>query len=482
VTETHSHKVVVIGGGFGGLQAVSHLARAPVEITLIDRRNFHLFQPLTYQVATGALSPEEVCYPLRAIFKRRRNVRVLLAEVGGIDLEGRKVLVEPGAGESGPLAIPYDTLIAAGGSRYSYFGNDEWREFAPEVKSLESALAVRAHILAAFEAAELETDGERRRGWLTFVVVGAGPTGVEMAGQIGELARDTLRRDFRSIDPRAGRVLLVEMADRVLTTFPPSLSRKAARSLENLGVTPLLGHTVVDIDDQSVTVEASGQGRERIPARTVIWAAGVTASSLARRLGEATGAEVDKAGRVSVSQGLTLPDRPEVFALGDMVRVRGEDGQPQPLPGVAPVAMQQGRYAAEVVKARLRGREHGPFRYRDKGNLATIGRARAVADLHAIRLSGLPAWLTWLVVHIWYLIGFQNRLLVLIRWSFSFFTRGRGGRVIEDFGEAAVAADATPGNRPGRVGSEQWQRTESSSPAASTRPSRRAIGTSSKNT
>jgi NADH dehydrogenase len=424
--------VVVIGGGFGGLQAVAKLARAPVEVTLIDRRNFHLFQPLTYQVATGALSPEEVAYPLRAIFKRRRNVRVLLGEVRGVDLDGRTVLVEPGVGESGPLTIPYDTLIAAGGSRYSYFGHDEWQTFAHEVKSLESALTVRAQILSAFEAAELETDEQQRRAWLTFVVVGAGPTGVEMAGQIGELARDTLRGDFRSMDPRDGRVLLVEMADRVLTTFPPSLSEKAARSLEHLGVTPLLRHTVVDIDDESVTVEAHGEAHERIPARTVIWAAGVTASSLAKRLGDASGAEVDRAGRVSVAPDLTLPNHPEVIALGDMVRVRGEDGELQDLPGVAPVAMQQGRYAAKLVKARLRDKAHKPFHYRDKGNLATIGRARAVADLHAVRLSGFPAWVTWLVVHLWYLIGFQNRLLVLIRWSFSFFTRGRGGRVIED--------------------------------------------------
>jgi NADH dehydrogenase len=303
------------------------------------------------------------------------------------------------------------------------------------VKSLESALATRGQILGAFEAAELEPDEQLRRAWLTFVVVGAGPTGVEMAGQIAELARDTLRRDFRSIDPREGRVLLVEMADRVLTGFPPSLSRRAGRSLERLGVTPLLGRTVVDIDDQSVTVEAPDHGRENVPARTVIWAAGVTASSLARRLAEATGADIDRAGRVLTESDLTLPGHPEVLALGDMVRVRGEDGEPQPLPGVAPVAMQQGRYAAKVVKARLRDRGHKAFRYRDKGNLATIGRARAVADLHAVRLSGFPAWVAWLVVHLWYLIGFQNRLLVMIRWSFSFFTHGRGGRLIEDFGE-----------------------------------------------
>jgi len=425
-----AHKVVVIGGGFGGLQAVARLARTPVEVTLIDRRNFHLFQPLTYQVATGALSPEEICYPLRAVFKRRPNIRVLLGTVIGFNLEGQSVRVEPGAGESETLSIPYDTLIVAGGSQYSYFGHDDWQGVAAEVKSLESALAVRSRILSTFEAAELEPDEKSRRGWLTFVVVGAGPTGVEMAGQIGELARDTLRRDFRSIDPSEGRVLVVEMADRVLTSFPPSLSRKAARALEDLGVTPLLGRTVVDIDEESVTIESPDKRRERIGARTVIWAAGVTASGLAARLAEQTGAELDRTGRVTVPPDLTLPGHPEVFALGDMVRVRDHDGGAQPLLGVAPVAMQQGRYAADVVKARLRGRPHKPFHYRDKGNLATIGRARAVADLHRIRLSGFPAWVTWLVVHLWYLIGFQNRLLVLIRWSVSFFTRGRGGRLI----------------------------------------------------
>ena len=440
-----AHRVVVVGGGFAGLQAAVHLARGPVELTLVDRRNFHMFQPLSYQLATGALTPGEVCYPLRAIFKRRRNVEVLLAAVRGFDLDSREVHLNPGAGDSGPLTVGYDTLIVAGGSRYSYFGHDEWQEVAPEVKSLESALAVRGRILSAFEAAETEPDEERRRAWLTFVVVGAGPTGVEMAGQIAELARDTLRRDFRAIDPRGGRVLLVEALDRVLTSFPPSLSRKATRSLERLGVTPLLERTVVGIDEHSVTVEAPGGESERIPARTVIWAAGVTASSLAARLAESTGAELDRAGRVAVEPDLTLPGHPEVFALGDMVRVRGEDGTPVVLPGVAPVAMQQGRYAAKVVRRRLRGDGTPSFRYRDKGNLATNGRASAVADLHVVRLSGLLAWVTWLVIHLWYLIGFQNRLLVLIRWSFSFMTRGRGARLITGLpavGEASERPEA----------------------------------------
>jgi NADH dehydrogenase len=427
------HRVVVVGGGFGGLQAAQKLRGAPVDVTLVDRRNFHLFQPLTYQVATGALSPGDVAYPLRAIFKRQRNVRVLLAEVADFDLEAREVRLEPIAHVPPPASIPYDTLIVAGGSRYSYFGH-AWQRVAPEVKSLESAIEVRARILRAFEAAELDPDPERRRAWLTFVVVGAGPTGVEMAGLIAELARDTLRRDFRAIDPREGRILLVETADRVLTSFPPSLSAKAARSLERLGVTPLVGHTVVDIDE-AVTVKAGNGTPERIPARTVIWAAGVTASGLASRLGELTGAELDRAGRVAVEPALTLPGHPELFALGDMVRVRGEDGRPVVLPGVAPVAMQQGRYAARVVRDRLRGRETPPFHYHDKGNLATIGRAHAVADLRHVRLSGFVAWVTYLVVHLWYLIGFQNRVIVLIRWAFSFFTRGRGARLIT--GEAA---------------------------------------------
>jgi NADH:ubiquinone reductase (H+-translocating) len=426
------HRVVVIGGGFGGLQAATHLARAPVELTLIDRRNFHLFQPLTYQVATGALSPAEVCYPLRAVFKRRGNVRVILGEVHGFDLASREVRVESGVGDPSHVSVGYDTLIVAGGSSYSYFGHDDWRGVAPEVKSLESALAVRARILSAFEAAEMESDAERRRGWLTFVVVGAGPTGVEMAGQIAELARDTMRRDFRSIDPRGGRILLVEIADRVLTTFPESLSRKALRSLEHLGVSPLLGRTVVDIEEEAVTVQSADGGSERIPARTKIWCAGVTASRLAARLADQADGELDRAGRVAVEPDLTLPGHPEVFAIGDMVSVRGVDGTPEVLPGVAPVAMQQGRYAAKVVRARLSGRSTGPFHYRDKGNLATIGRGRAVADLHVIRLSGLVAWVTWLVVHIWYLIGFQNRLLVILRWAFSFMTRGRGARLITD--------------------------------------------------
>ena len=428
--ENATHRVVVIGGGFGGLRVVAGLRGAPVEVTLVDRRNFHLFQPLTYQVATGALSPGEITYPLRAIFKRQRNVRVLLAEVRDFDLDARVVRLGSVSGVPAPEAVPYDSLVVAGGSAYSYFGHDDWRAYGVEVKSIESALAARGRLLAAFEAAEATPHEADRDAWLTFVVVGGGPTGVEMAGQIGELALDTLRRDFRNIDPRSARILLVEATDRVLTSFPPSLSSKAERSLQRLGVTVLTGRTVVGIDDDGVTLADGDGATERVASRVVIWAAGVTASGLAGRLGELTGAERDRAGRVTVEPDLTLPGHAEVFAIGDMVRVRDSNGEAKLLPGVAPVAMQQGRHAARVIRARLAGDPHEPFRYRDKGNLATIGRAAAVADIHGLKLSGFLAWMTWLLVHLWYLIGFQNRLLVLIRWSVSFLTHGRGARLI----------------------------------------------------
>jgi NADH dehydrogenase len=422
--------VVVIGGGFAGIQAVKGLRRAPVDITVVDRRNFHLFQPLTYQVATGALSPGEIAYPLRGLFKRFPHVRVLLAEASSVDLEAREVRLASVENAPAPEAIPYDTLVVATGSAYSYFGHDDWSRFAPEVKSLESALAVRSRILTAFEAAEMQTDPEARLAELTFVVVGAGPTGVEMAGQIGELARDTLRRDFRLIRSREARIVLVEAGDRVLASFPPSLSARAERALRQLGVTPALRRSVVDVDAEGVTVQAPDGQTERIAARTIIWAAGVRASGLTGALAAAADAELDRAGRLTVEPDLTVPGHPEVIAAGDMVRVRDAAGQAVALPGVAPVAIQQGRYAARLIADRLRARTTPPFRYRDKGNLATIGRGRAVADLHWLRVSGAVAWLAWLGVHIWYLIGFQNRLLVMIRWFFSFVTRGRGARFI----------------------------------------------------
>ena len=428
-TQPARHRVVVVGGGFGGLQAALKLARQPVDVTLIDRRNFHLFQPLAYQVATGALSPAEICYPLRRIFRRRRNVEVVLAEVHDVDLEARQLMLRPVVGEVAPESVAYDTLIVSGGSEYSYFGHDEWREPAAELKSLEGALTLRNRILGAFEAAELETDPDRRAAWLTFAVVGAGPTGVEMAGQIAEIARG-VRNDFHGIDLSEARILLIEAADRVLGGFPPSLSARGQRSLERLGVTVLVGQAVVDLDHEAVTVKPGDAEPERINTRTVVWAAGVIASELAGMLARRAGHETDRAGRVEVLEDLSLPGHPEVLAIGDMICIRQPDREPLILPGVAPVAMQQGRHAARVVRDRLRGGQARPFHYRDKGNLATIGRSRAVADLHVIRLGGFPAWAAWLVVHLWYLIGFQNRLLVLIRWVFSFVTRGRGARLI----------------------------------------------------
>jgi NADH:ubiquinone reductase (H+-translocating) len=348
--------------------------------------------------------------------------------VTGFDLAGRRVLAALANGDD--TAILYDSLIVAGGSSYSYFGHDEWRPLAPDVKSLEGALDVRRRILTAFESAEVEPDADRRAAWLTFVVVGAGPTGVELAGQIAELARDTLRRDFRTIDTRAARILLVELAERVLPAFPPRLSARAARALEKLGVDPVVRRRVVGIDEESVTLAGEAGQAERVPARTVVWAAGVVASELAAALAADSGAEVDHLGRVVVGPDLSLPGHPEVLALGDMVQVRDAHGEPLPLPGLAPVAMQQGRHAARVIRDRLRGQEPPAFRYLDKGQLATIGRAKAVADLKGLQLSGLLAWLTWLLVHLFYLIGLQNRLLVFIRWTFSFLTRGRGARLI----------------------------------------------------
>jgi NADH dehydrogenase len=422
--------VVVVGGGFGGLHAVRGLRHAPVDVTLVDRQNFSLFQPLVYQVATGALSAAEVAVPLRAVFKRQRNVRVVLGEVTGFDLARRRVLLGRVANGGRGETLAYDTLVVAGGSQYSYFGHPEWEAFAPQLKSLGGALDIRGRVLGAFEAAEVEPNADRRAAWLTFVVVGAGPTGVEMAGQIAELARDTLRRDFRVADPRAARVLLVEHAPRVLPQFPESLSRRAQRALSELGVTPLLGHTVVDIGAEAVAIRGPEGAIVPVAARTSVWAAGVTASPLAAGLAGAAGAEVDRAGRVAVGQDLTLSGHPEVLALGDMVAVHDAAGAPQPLPGLAPVAMQEGRYAARLVRDRLRGRATAPFRYRDKGNLATIGRSRAVADIRGLRLSGFPAWALWLSVHLAYLVGFQNRLLVLLRWAASFLTHGRGARLI----------------------------------------------------
>ena len=391
------------------------LRRAPVELTLVDRRNFHLFQPLLYQVATGALSPGEIASPLRGVLKRHRNPTVVMGDVTGIDLDGRTIAVNQ-AGER-TTEIAYDTLVVAAGARHSYFGNDQWAAHAPGLKSLEDALELRRRVLSAFEAAEIEPDPAVQRALLTFVVVGAGPTGVELAGQISEIARDTVKRDFRHIDPTTAAIVLVEGADRVLTAFPPSLSAKAERQLRKLGVTIRNERLVVGVDAEGVTLKvAGGDGEERLESRTIVWAAGVAASPLAAQLAEATGAPLD---------------RPEVFVLGDMVRVSDGEGGQIPLPGVAPAAMQQGRYAAKVIRARLSGADAPKaFRYVDKGNLATIGRMKAVGEIKGLRLSGTIAWLGWLFIHLFYLTGLQNRFLVFVRWTVSFLTRGRGARLI----------------------------------------------------
>jgi NADH:quinone reductase (non-electrogenic) len=450
--------IVVVGGGFGGVQAALHLARLPVDVTLIDRRNFHLFQPLAYQVATGALSPAEIAFPLRRIFRRRANVRVLLAEVTDVDLDARLVRLRETIGQRPLEAVPYDTLIVATGAQYNYFGHDRWRMPAPNLKTLEGVLEVRRRILGAFEAAEIESDPQRRASWLTFVVVGGGPTGVEMAGQIAEIAQD-LRREFRSLGSSKAQILLVEAGDRVLQEFPPSLSARAERSLERLGVTICTRQALIDMDASSVTLGDRDGGRRRVPARTAIWAAGVIATRFAGTLAARAGATVDRAGRVEVLDDLSLPGHPEVMAVGDMIRIRQSDGSVTVLPGVAPVAMQEGRYAARVMRDRLRGRRRRPFRYRDKGNLATIGRASAVADIKGIHLSGFLAWTTWLMVHLWYLIGFANRLLVVIRWAFSFLAHGRGARLITGEPQPASVVEAVS-RMPAQSGQEDTQRDE----------------------
>ena len=414
------HHVVVVGGGFGGLYAAKALGRLPVEVTLIDRRNFHLFQPLLYQVATGGLSPGDIASPLRFVLRRHLNTEVLLAEVTDINPVSRRVVLRDGE-------VSYDTLILAAGARHHYFGHDEWEPLAPGLKTVEDATEIRRRILLAFERAEREPDPDQRRAWLTFVVVGGGPTGVELAGALGEIARDTLRHDFRHINPAEASILLLDGAERVLPSYSPDLSAKAERSLIALGVRPLTGAIVAAVEEHGVTIKGRG-GTEHIPARTVLWAAGVQASPLGRVLAERAGALLDRAGRVFVEPDLTLAGHPEIFIVGDLANFSRQNGKP--LPGVAPVAMQQGRYVAEVIRERLEGRATQPFHYRDKGSLATIGRAAAVADFGRIHLGGFPAWLIWLFVHLMYLAEFDNRLLVFIQWAYNYFTRNRGARLI----------------------------------------------------
>jgi NADH dehydrogenase len=406
-------------------QAFRH---APVEVTLIDKRNFHLFQPLLYQVATGALSPGDIASPLRSVLRRQKNARVLLGDVVDVDPERRVVILAGEEGEA-PEEVPWDSLVVATGARGTYFGHDEWERYAPSLKSVEDAVAVRHRILYAFEAAEREQDPDRRREWLTFVVVGAGPTGVELAGALGEIANDTLRQDFRSINPAEARILLIDTANRVLPPYPEELSHKAERSLIKLSVRPRHGVKVTCIDETGVTIGHADGSHDHIAARTVIWAAGVRASEFSAALARRTGVKLDRIGRVMVNPDLSVAGYPGIFVIGDLANVAGPDGQP--LPGVAPVAMQQGAYAAKRIIARLRGgAETKPFHYHDRGDLAVIGRGAAVARIGKLRFSGLLAWLIWLFVHLMYIVQFSNRLVVFVHWGFLYLTYNRGARLI----------------------------------------------------
>jgi len=413
------HRIIVIGGGFAGLNAVKSAARLPVDITLVDRRNFHLFQPLLYQVASGGLSPGEIAAPLRSVLSPYPNVRVLMAEVTGFDVPGRRVILDIGT-------VEYDTLIVAAGAANFYFGHDEWAPVAPGLKTIEDATEMRSRILQAFENAERERDAALRREWLRFVVVGGGPTGVELAGAIAEIARDTLRSDFRAIRPEESEILLVEGGPRILAAFPPDLSEAAERALIRIGVRTRTGVRVTAISTDGVTID-SGARVEMIRARTVLWAAGVRASPLGAVLAKAAGVELDRAGRIRIGPDLSIAGHPEIMVLGDMALCE-QDGQP--LPGVSPVAMQHGWHSAKVIAARLADRPAPPFRYHDKGTMATIGRAAAVVDLGFVRFSGLAAWVTWLFVHLLYLVGYRNRVLVAIQWFFQYSTFNRGARLI----------------------------------------------------
>jgi NADH:quinone reductase (non-electrogenic) len=418
---TGRHRVVIIGGGFGGLSLALKLKSAPVDVTLLDRHNYHLFQPLLYQVATGSLSPANITAPLRQVLKRSKNTRVLLAEAVHVDAAKRRVILSDGA-------LDYDTLVVATGSSHQYFGHDEWEEFAPGLKTIEDATEMRGKVLLAFEAAERESDPAKLRAWLTFVIVGGGPTGVELAGALGEIANDTLRHDFRHIDPTTAKIVLVEGAGRVLPPYPEKLSAAAQKMVERLGVTVRTNAMVVGISKDSVTIR-EGERTEIIPTRTILWAAGVLASPLGRILADEAGAKLDKAGRVVVASDCTVAGHPEIFVIGDLANFSHETGDP--LPGIAQPAIQQGHYVASVIRRRLRGEKvFKPFHYLDKGNLATIGRGAAVADLNWVHLSGFPAWLIWIFIHLLYIVQFQNRLLVLLQWAGSYVTHGRSARLI----------------------------------------------------
>ena len=405
-------RVVIIGGGFGGLYAAKALRNAAVRITLVDRRNYHLFQPLLYQVATAALNPSDIAAPIRAILSKQKNVSVIMGDATSIDLDRRIVELADGA-------VAYDILIIATGATHSYFSHPEWEENAPGLKTIEDALEIRRRVLRAFEAAERENDPERQKAWLNFVIVGAGPTGVELAGALSEIARQTMLRDFRRINPSSARVILIEGKERVLPTYPPHLSEKAAEQLKALGVEVMPNAIVTRVSDHDVCI-----GETTIATRTVLWAAGVQASPLARSLG----VPLDRAGRVLVEPDLSVPGHAEVFVIGDLAAVINADGSP--VPGVAPAAIQEGTHTAKNIARMINGQPALPFRYRDKGSLATIGRAAGVADFGRLKLSGFIAWSAWLAVHIFFLIGFRNRVLVTLQWAWAYITYQRGARLI----------------------------------------------------
>jgi NADH dehydrogenase len=420
-----AHKVVIVGGGFGGLVAAQALNKTPTQVTLIDRRNFHLFQPLLYQVATGALSPANIASPLRSILHKQRNTQVLLGEVTGFDLTAKTVQLRDGA------RVPFDSLILATGATHHYFGHEEWAQHAPGLKTVEDATEIRRRILHAFERAERASDPKEKARLLTFVIVGGGPTGVEMAGAISELARHTMRADFRTFNPATSRIILVEGQPRVLGAFHEKLSAKAKTALESMGIEVQLDCHVTGIESDHVLVKPDGGKAppQRIDTETVVWAAGVKASPLGKLLADAVGVQVDRAGRVPVNPDCTVDNRPDVFVIGDLASQPGADGKP--LPGLAPVAMQQGEYVAGVIARRLKGETpKGPFRYHDKGTMATIGRAKAVAESMGFRFSGYLAWLAWLFIHIMYVTRFENRMLVLFQWFWNYLTRNRSARLI----------------------------------------------------
>jgi NADH dehydrogenase len=416
------HRVLILGGGFAGLNAAQKLKRAPVEVTLIDRRNFHLFQPLMYQVATGSLSPGEIAAPLRGVLSQQKNAQVLLGEAKDIDPDAKRVILRDGAG------FNYDSLIVATGSQTSYYGHDDWRQWAPSLKSVEEATAIRHKILYAFELAERSTTEEEARAWLTFVIVGAGATGVELAGALAEIANETLKHDFRRINPKNARILLMDGGSRVLASYPEDLSEKAERLVKGLGVEIMKQVMVTEIDGSGVTYK-HGDSVARLPAKTVLWAGGVTTTEFGRTLAARTASETDRSGRIKVNPDLTVPKYPDIFITGDLASAVGKDGKP--LPGVAQVAIQGGAYAAKVIRQRLEGkRDIKPFHYFDKGDMAVIGRAAAIANIFGFHVSGFPAWLIWLFIHLMYIVEFQNRVLVFVQWGFEFITFNRGARLI----------------------------------------------------